>query len=226
MLAWRCYCINTVVNLILKEMVEPFDYNKAKFGEKVSTRDGRKVRIVCWDVRNDNFPLLALVTENDGREHPYIYTVDGKVVKGKIRLESDLVMATANKIDKLAESILYVKFVFKTNVGAKFLNALADKCADKYSFDVIGDNTMLLCLPFMKGQKLYSYMRKIAEECYRDNECDFKSVYIDKDLTFGLCGYYESFDGVLLGTRFVNKTKQDKSVREFFTNSELSRCKK
>lgn len=206
-------------------MVEPFDYNKAKSGEKVSTRDGRKVRIVCWNVRNDDFPLLALVVENDGREHPYIYTIDGKVVKGKIRLESDLVMATADNTERFAEGVLYVKFIFKTNVGTKFLNAFASNCTGKHSADIVGDNKLLLRLPFMKGQKLYSYMRKIAEDCYNTNECDFKSVYVDRDLTFGLCGYYESFNGVLLGTRFVNKARQDKTVREFFTNEELRECK-
>ena len=52
----------------------PFDVDSAKRGEPVSTRDGRAVRIVCWDVKNTDFPILALVMEKDGREHPYQYS--------------------------------------------------------------------------------------------------------------------------------------------------------
>ena len=40
----------------------PFDIEKAKAGTKVVTRDGRSVRIICWDY-NNMAPIIALVQD-------------------------------------------------------------------------------------------------------------------------------------------------------------------
>lgn len=206
--------------------MEPFDYEKAKCGDEVRTRDGRCVRIVCWDVCNADFPLLALVKEKDGHEHPYSYTANGRVVKGGLKLDSDLVMKGSEKIIKMYEKILAIKFVFKDEVGVDFLEQLASKCDDTLNHVVSDGRNLLIVMPFIKGAKLYSYMNRIVAECKAATMRDFRCVYIDDQQTFGECGYYETCDGVLLGTRFVNKTRQDRSVREFFTKDELTRCRK
>lgn len=43
------------------------------------TRDGENVRIVCTDVKDELYPILALV-ENRNKEIPIRYTKDGKFI--------------------------------------------------------------------------------------------------------------------------------------------------
>lgn len=58
-----------------------FDIERAKKGDKVITRDGRKVRIVCFDRKNYmfNFPIIALVLNDKmNAEEVFFYTKEGK----------------------------------------------------------------------------------------------------------------------------------------------------
>lgn len=51
---------------------KPFDPEVVKRGgAKVVTRDGRSVRIICWDLTNSkyNYTLVALIKEDDGNEY-------------------------------------------------------------------------------------------------------------------------------------------------------------
>ena len=46
--------------------------------QKVITRDGRDVRIVCTDMKSE-YPLIALVTDKkDNTESPFVYTKNGR----------------------------------------------------------------------------------------------------------------------------------------------------
>ncbi len=60
--------------------MKEFDYEKAKAGAPVCTREGRPVRIVCWDALNVVFdvkyPIIGLIEERDV-EYPATYTIDG-----------------------------------------------------------------------------------------------------------------------------------------------------
>lgn len=47
--------------------LKPFDLEAAKAGKPVCTRDGRKARIICFDLKNDEYPIVAAV-ENDSSE--------------------------------------------------------------------------------------------------------------------------------------------------------------
>lgn len=49
--------------------------NKEEEG-KIVTRDGRNVRIICWDARCDD-NIVALVENENGVENPMSYTSDG-----------------------------------------------------------------------------------------------------------------------------------------------------
>lgn len=63
---------------------KPFNLEQAKAqnGEGLITRDGRPARIVCWDFKEDCYPLLVAVTEkyDGGREQEFVISVtsDGK----------------------------------------------------------------------------------------------------------------------------------------------------
>ncbi len=61
--------------------LKPFDLNSAKAGKPVCTRDGRQVRIICFDKKNDYYPIVALV-EIDGKECIFQYTKDGEYLDG------------------------------------------------------------------------------------------------------------------------------------------------
>ena len=72
-----------LVEIKIKENMEekklnlkPFNLEKAKQGNPVCTRDGRNVRIVCFDAKCD-LPIIALVTDMGGNESLIRYYSNG-----------------------------------------------------------------------------------------------------------------------------------------------------
>lgn len=45
--------------------LKPFDIQKAREGKPVCTRDGRKVRIICFNRESIGFPIIALIKNGD-----------------------------------------------------------------------------------------------------------------------------------------------------------------
>ena len=60
-----------------KMNLKPFDLEAARSGKPVCTRDGRKARVICFDVKGANYPILTLV-EECGKESTYCYDICGK----------------------------------------------------------------------------------------------------------------------------------------------------
>lgn len=52
-----------------------FDINLAKAGKPVCTRDGRKARIISCSLRNKNFPIAAII--EDEEENVYQFEANG-----------------------------------------------------------------------------------------------------------------------------------------------------
>lgn len=75
--------------------LKPFDLEKAKAGKPVCTRDGRKARIICFDLKNDEYPIVAAVG-NDSSETLFSYTTNGEIADG-IESDKDLMMLTEKK---------------------------------------------------------------------------------------------------------------------------------
>lgn len=76
--------------------MKKFDYEKAKAGAPVCTRDGRPARIVCWDVKYVSYSILALIKDESGYESVMLYTNKGKVFVPELNVgshNSDLMMA-------------------------------------------------------------------------------------------------------------------------------------
>lgn len=74
--------------------LKPFDFEAAKAGKPVCTRDGRKARIICFDTINKgNYPIIALL-EDKGCEDIFYYNKDGKCNVGT---ERDLMMLPEKK---------------------------------------------------------------------------------------------------------------------------------
>lgn len=76
--------------------LKPFDLNAAKLGKPVCTRDGRKARIICFDLKNGEYPIVAAI-ENDSSETLLNYTINGEIVKGNYKSEHDLMMLPEKK---------------------------------------------------------------------------------------------------------------------------------
>nr|DAK21062.1 MAG TPA: hypothetical protein [Caudoviricetes sp.] len=65
--------IEQVINM---QKMKPFNLKEAKAGKPVCTRDGRKARIICFDLNNKNFPIVAIIN-CDTEENAYQYDIDG-----------------------------------------------------------------------------------------------------------------------------------------------------
>ena len=72
--------------------MEQFSLEKylANPSRKVVTRDGRSVRIVCTDMKNTPYPIVALITDKKVGEFCIEYTSDGKFRNLDIEYTLDL----------------------------------------------------------------------------------------------------------------------------------------
>ena len=75
--------------------LKPFDIQKAREGKPVCTRNGRKARIICFDAKCADTPIVALVTRNDG-EILFRYYRDGRLSDNKDSV-TDLMMLPEKK---------------------------------------------------------------------------------------------------------------------------------
>lgn len=80
-----------------KKGMKPFDLEKAKSGKPVCTRDGREARILCSDLKDEAYPIVAAVLNNNGVEDLIIYTSEGKEYIDSTISRRDLVMPTIKK---------------------------------------------------------------------------------------------------------------------------------
>ena len=102
-----CYYSNCLLRIEIKQYKEkeymeekklnlkPFDLEAAKEGKPVCTRDGRKARIICFDLKNDEYPIVAAVG-NDSSETLFSYTTNGEIADG-IESDKDLMMLPEKK---------------------------------------------------------------------------------------------------------------------------------
>lgn len=75
--------------------LKPFDIQKAREGKPVCTRNGRNVRIIAFDAKCADTPIIALVARNDG-EILFKYYRDGKLSDDKDSV-TDLMMLPEKK---------------------------------------------------------------------------------------------------------------------------------
>lgn len=81
-----------------KYIIIPFDVQRAKRisnGEeegKIVTRDGKEVRIVCFNVRHNNYPIVGLIDEGD-YESAESFSKNGEYSIGDGELDCDLLLS-------------------------------------------------------------------------------------------------------------------------------------
>lgn len=69
-----------------------FNLKEAQEGAEVCTRNGRDVRILCYDCKKDGFPIVALVRDFPGAEEVCSYTDKGVYARFSDNTDFDLVM--------------------------------------------------------------------------------------------------------------------------------------
>ena len=78
---------------IMKETkLKPFDLAKALAGEKVVTRDGKSIRIICSD-KKGTYPIIGLMKGEEEEEEVYSFTLCGSYNKDLKNHSYDLFMA-------------------------------------------------------------------------------------------------------------------------------------
>ena len=75
--------------------MKPFDLEAAKAGATVCTRNGHNARIICYDAKGRDYPMIALVESDPGRENIMGYATSGRMTLSTNPL--DLMMATVKK---------------------------------------------------------------------------------------------------------------------------------
>ena len=75
--------------------LKPFDLQKAREGNPVCTRDGRKARIICFD-KKDEQPIVALI-ENNGMESIDTFFLNGHACFKSEEVAGDLMMLPEKK---------------------------------------------------------------------------------------------------------------------------------
>lgn len=71
--------------------LKPFNLEAVRNGKPVCTRDGRKARIVCFDIKGSITPIIALIADEDGDESAYLFHKDGRAYDDRDN-DSDLMM--------------------------------------------------------------------------------------------------------------------------------------
>lgn len=86
-----------------KKIKKPFDVETAKEGAIIETVDGHSVRILCYDRKGPNFPIIALIN-HDGIESCFSYTAEGKMLDNGLfdnyQGEHDLVIIEEIEVPK------------------------------------------------------------------------------------------------------------------------------
>ena len=76
--------------------MKKFDIDEAREGKPYCTRDGSPVRIICWNAKG-YCPIVALVSDIDGRESVQTYPSDGRLMLGDMVNPLDMMMKTEKK---------------------------------------------------------------------------------------------------------------------------------
>ena len=77
----------------LDEAMKPFDLEKAKSGAPVVQCCGLPARIVDFTMKNTEYPLAVIYTDDEMVEHVGEFSADGKYYNVRIEDDRDLVMA-------------------------------------------------------------------------------------------------------------------------------------
>lgn len=73
--------------------MKELDLNLVNQGHKIQTRDGRPARIICTNAKNSDFPVVVLITCENGEEVAETCTKDGHI-NINMKSERDIFMVS------------------------------------------------------------------------------------------------------------------------------------
>ena len=119
--------------------------------QKIVTRDGRSVRIICTNRKSENCPIVTLIQDStDDSEYVYYYTIDGKgVIRGNESM--DLFFATEKQECpfKKGDRVLvrdYDNEVWRPRIFSSY-DSYDKEC--KYEYECEGDDDKYIqCIPY------------------------------------------------------------------------------
>lgn len=79
--------------------MKPFNLEEAKAGAPICTRDGRKARIICYDRKDIDYPIIALIDSESDGECITTCNLNGKYIGGTSNTQYDLFMAEEEHYD-------------------------------------------------------------------------------------------------------------------------------
>lgn len=137
-----------------KYITIPFDVERAKCisnGEeegKIVTRDGKEVRIVCFNVRHNNYPIVGLIDEGN-YESAESFSKNGEYSIGDGRLDCDLFLKVPEWTTYKDGDIICCEVDNGDSGVCKWVSILKGKVecfdgdlyTDEYATYIIGSNT-------------------------------------------------------------------------------------
>lgn len=103
--------------------MKPFDIELAKAGHSVCLKNGKKARVICFDVKQQGYPVIALV-EEDGKEVVMSYTEKGQTCAYPSAY--DLMMASEKKTGWINIMDSKEPYVYCAKVYPTEMEAIAD----------------------------------------------------------------------------------------------------
>lgn len=108
-----------------------FDLEKASAGCKVVTKCGRPVRILCTDRKESDYPIVALVENEDGCETAEGYTLEGRY-DIEYSLDMDLCLEVEDDYLTADELEVLEKHVTREGVSGALAKILTDNGIEWY----------------------------------------------------------------------------------------------
>lgn len=107
-----------------KLSMKEFNLEEAKAGKPVCTRNGLKTRIICFDAKNPEYPIVALVEDSDGLETLDSYTNNGRYDTYDKTTNDDLMMVSEKNegwinVYKTDKTFITDCHIYKTKEEAK-----------------------------------------------------------------------------------------------------------
>jgi len=103
-------------------------------GEEYRTRDGRAVKVLCVDMKSSEYPVVAIVCEEDGSENQYSFSSEGvDYIYDNSTTERDL-------IEVLPSVVFWVNVRHETQIAVRLIDVYdtkAESLEDAGSYDII-----------------------------------------------------------------------------------------
>ena len=77
--------------ILINKIMKPFDLEEAKQGKPICNKAGENVRILCFDRKGEDYPIVALHDNQNGEELVCFHTSNGRNYKS-VESELDLFM--------------------------------------------------------------------------------------------------------------------------------------